>query len=98
MHIETVLDQFHREKAKARPTPEQVMQFAKLFGSYVGEVYRKNHGGSWGIVELNGEQFPGFKAQNVDSTFWPWGRVRNRLMNGAEDNVWHYYCQLIARE
>ena len=27
-HLETVMDRFHREAAKARPSPEQVMQFA----------------------------------------------------------------------
>src|SRR5207249_5495060 len=45
-HIESLLDTFHREAAKARPTPEQVVQFAKMFGSYIGEVYRKNQGGA----------------------------------------------------
>ena len=94
-HIESVMDRFHREAAKARPTPEQVMQFAKMFGSYIGEVYRKNHGATWGLVELEGQRFPGLKAQASDTTFWPWGRARNRLVDGAENNVWHYYSELI---
>ena len=95
-HIETVMDRFHREAAKAKPSPEQVMQFAKMFGSYIGEVYRKNHGATWGLVEMDGERFPGIKAQTSDTTFWPWIRARKRLLNGAEDNVWHYYSALIS--
>jgi hypothetical protein len=92
--IESVLDTFHKQAQKAKPSPEQVMGFAKMFGSYVGEVYRKNHGATWGLVELNGQKFPGLKAQTSGTEFWPWGRVRNRLVNGAEDNVWHYYSEL----
>jgi hypothetical protein len=93
--IESAMDRFHREAAKAKPSPEQVMQFAKMFGSYIGEVYRKNHGASWGLAELNGQKFPGLKAQKSDTTFWPWGRAKNRLVDGAENNVWHYYSELI---
>ena len=95
-NIETVMDIFHRESAKARPSPEQVMQFAKMFGSYVGEVYRKNHGATWGLVEMDGQRFPGLKSTTSDTTFWPWGRARNRLVDGAENNVWHYYSALIS--
>ena len=94
-HIESVLDVFHHEATKAKPTNEQVMGFAKMFGSYIGEVYRKNHGATWGLVEMNGENFPGLKAVSSDTTFWPWGRARNRLVDGAENNVWHYYNELI---
>ncbi len=93
-HIESALDTFHREMPKARPTEAQVMGFAKMFGSYIGEVYRKNHGAAWGVVEMNGQRFPGLKAESSDTTFWPWGRVRNRLVDGAENNVWHYYSEL----
>jgi hypothetical protein len=95
-HIESVMDRFHQESANAKPTPEKVMQFAKLFGSYIGEVYRKNHGATWGLVEMEGQRFPGLKAQSSGTTFWPWARAHKRLVNGAEDNVWHYYSALIT--
>ena len=45
--------------------------------------------------ELDGQKFPGLKAQASDTTFWPWGRARNRLVDGADNNVWHYYNELI---
>ena len=93
--IESVMDRFHREAAGAKPAPEKVISFAKLFGSYIGEVYRKNHGATWGLVEMDGQSFPGLKAHS-GQIFWPWGRAQNRLVNGREDNVWHYYQMLIT--
>ena len=96
-HIETVMDQFHRELAHARPSEDEVMKFAKIFGSYVGEVYRKNHGAIWGWVEMDGQRFPGMRDEKRDLTFWPVGRAQNRLVAGAENNMWDYYSALIAR-
>ena len=96
-HVESIMDKFHRDLAQSNPSDEQIMRFAKIFGSYVGEVYRKNHGASWGLVELDGQQVPGMKAEASGVTFWPWLRARNRLMDGAENNVWHYYLELIRQ-
>lgn len=79
-----------------RPTEEQAMTFAKAFGSYVGEVYRKNHGGSWGIVSLNGQQFPGLQTKS-GVNFWPWGRALNRIMQGPENNIADYYRALLEK-
>lgn len=96
-HIETMLAEFHRQIHSVKPTDEQVLQFAKLFGSYVGEVFRRNHGATWGIVSLEGQSFPGLKASGPAGLFWPWGRVQNRIRNGPEDDVWHYYQYLLSR-
>jgi hypothetical protein len=94
--VETVMETFHREFAKAKPLEEQVQQFAKLFGSYIGEVYRKNHGATWGMVDLNGQRFAGLQKNDEKKTlFWPWVRARSRLVDGEENNVWDYYRALI---
>lgn len=79
-----------------RPTQEQVMSFAKGFGSYVGEVYRRNHGGDWGVVSLNGQKFPGLRTK-AGTNFWPWGRVANRITDGDENNVFDYYRVLLQK-
>ncbi|MFM0649259.1 hypothetical protein PQR14_33490 [Paraburkholderia bryophila] len=50
-----------------RPTDEQVMSFAKGYGSYVGEVYRRNHGGEWGMVTVGGSRFPGLRTASGSS-------------------------------
>lgn len=79
-----------------RPTPEQVMSFSKGLGSYVGEVYRRNHGGEWGMVSLNGQKFPGLRTK-AGTNFWPWGRVSNRITDGDENNVLDYYRVLLQK-
>jgi hypothetical protein len=94
-HIETLLAKCHEQMVN--PTDEQVLQFAKLFGSYVGEVFRRTHGATWGIVTLDHQSFPGLKGSGPAGLFWPWGRARNRIRNGPEDNVWHYYQHLLSR-
>lgn len=95
-HIETILARFHDEMASAKPSEETILQFAKIFGSYVGEVFRRNHGGRWGMVTVGADTVPGIEADKNAGRFWPWGKVRNRLVNGVEDNVWHYYRHLAA--
>jgi hypothetical protein len=93
--VEEILNEFCTSMSQERPPDEIVWRVAKAFGSYLGEVFRRVHGGTWGMVTMSGERFPGFRATSRDVTFWPWGRARNRLMNGPEDNVWHYYQSLL---
>lgn len=90
-NIEKISDLFHKAISKEKPTEETIYDFAKCFGSYVGEVYRRNHGAQWGIVTLDEESFPGMRSDKTQALFWPWGRVQNRLINGPEDNIWDYY-------
>jgi hypothetical protein len=51
--------------ATPKPTEDQAMAYAKAFGSYVGEVYRRNHGAQWGMVTLGGQQFPGLRRSRA---------------------------------
>ncbi len=46
------------------------------------------------MVNLNGQEFPGIQ-QDGDRLCWPWGRAHKRIVNGLEDNIWHYYQLLI---
>jgi hypothetical protein len=92
--VEAMLDRLHGQLANARPSDEQITEVSNIFGSYVGEVFRRNHGATWGMVTLSGQRFPGLST-NAGAQFWPWGRVRNRILNGSEDNVWHYYQLLV---
>lgn len=88
--VEHLLEQLHASIPVHQPDDETVWKFAKAFGSYVGEVMRKHHGGEWGMMTLEGGEFPAVSLPN--GTFcWPWRKVYDRLRNGADDNVWHYY-------
>lgn len=96
--VEVILDDLYRQKRAMKPPPtdEQVTTFAKMLGSYIGEVFRRNHGAEWGMVKLGREPFPGLRAAGSEHLFWPMGKVIKRLENGPEDNVWHYYQDLIG--
>src|ERR1700733_9589347 len=94
--LESIFDVFHRDLAKAKPTDDQVAEFSRMWGSYLGEVYRKNHGATWGRVTCGDQSFAGMQGTS-GMLFWPWGKVENRLRNGPEDNVWHYYMNLTGQ-
>ena len=72
------------------------MSYAKAYGSYVGEVYRRNHGAEWGIVNLGGQKFPGLRTK-FGTNFWPWGRALNRITQGVENNIADYYKVLLEK-
>jgi hypothetical protein len=96
--VETILDLMHKHSLKDKPTKEQIFDFAKGLGSYVGEVYRRNHGASWGMVTMDAETLPGLKTEKSGQVFWPWGKANNRIINGEEDNIWHYYQMLVQKD
>jgi len=96
--VETILKRLHETISRAKPSEEQVLQFAKIFGSYVGEVFRRNHGARWGMVDLGIDRFPGMQTKRTGAEFWPWGRTQKRLTRGPEDNVWHYFQSLNAED
>ncbi len=96
--VEKTLVLIHASFISTKPTltEEDAMPLAKVFGSYIGEVYRRNHGGTWGIVSIGGQEFPGVQT-NSGVQFWPWGRTLNRIMHGSESNVLDYYRALLEK-
>lgn len=57
-------------------------------------MLRRQHGCNWGVVSMNGEKFSGMRTtKNV--YFWPWNRVKSRIIDGPENNVAHYYQRLL---
>jgi hypothetical protein len=95
--VERMLDTMHRQIAVAKPDENTIWTFAKAFGSYIGEVYRKHHGAAWGIVQIGEDTFPGLRADK-GVEFWPWARAYQRLVKGPENNVLHYYQGLTTSE
>lgn len=95
-HIETMLSVFHDQLANAQPSDERISGFAKMFGSYIGEVFRRNHAAAWGLVTLGGETFVGLEISGSGVRLWPWDRTRRRMLNGPDDNVWDYYRALVT--
>jgi hypothetical protein len=95
-HVETILESMHNI-CRTRPmTDDWVRGLAAITGSYIGEVYRRNHGATWGLVTLQGQTFPGLETGS-GGNFWPWGKTENRIRNGAEDSVTFYYQVLVSK-
>ena len=95
--VEQVLGWLHEDMPRTRPSDDVIWAFARAFGSYVGEVARRHHGGEWGTVYMGGESFPGLQKAG-GRLCWPWARAYKRITNGPEDNIWHYYQMLVAAQ
>ena len=103
--VERCLDQMYREVPrgllgrlfKKSPSVEEKDVAAKMFGGYVGEVYRKHHGGEWALDTTSVPGSVTIALQHTEvGTIFPPAKVFKRLTNGPEDNVWSYYRVLIT--
>lgn len=75
---------------KRRPSNDTLDQLSKMYGGYVGEVFRRQRGGTW---SYDTEISPGhlvIALINGESRIFPPSKVRKRLDNGPEDNVWSF--------
>jgi len=89
--IENILQLLHLSMPAAKPSESDIEQFCTMFGSYLGETYRRHRGGEWGVSFGNTPTLSfggGYKS-------FPWARVHKRLINGEEDNVHHWYLGMI---
>jgi hypothetical protein len=70
-------------------TPTFLDQVVLLFGAYVGETIRRQHGGNWTFDEENG-----YALENLGGTgarIYPFAKVNKRFVNGEEDSIAFYY-------
>lgn len=94
--VEEILASMSESLRAERPPEDRIGQAGKMFGSYVGEVLRRNHGAVWGVVRQGGERVPALQMAGSQSITWPWGRAKSRLTEGAENNVWDYFVILTS--
>jgi hypothetical protein len=103
--LEAILGQLHDTMPKGmlgkmfgkKPSSEQVDQMCKILGGYVGEVMKRHWGGSW---KLESAAFPGERIITLEvggGELWPQQKAGKRLLNGPEDNVWHYFQAIKER-
>jgi hypothetical protein len=80
------------------PSAEDLHTVAKMFGGYVGEVFRKHHGGEWVLEPAPTASGPVLTVVHPDGgRFFPPAKVHKRIVNGPEDNVWVFY-QVLTRD
>lgn len=96
------IDRFLDEQApRGRPTPKGLLSEslgARLFalGSYVGEVIRREAGGTWqgDDADPRGEINVSLRL-NSGSTIWPVQRVMKRFKEGPEESIYAYGAAVV---
>lgn len=97
--VERVLGLLSATEGLEKPGDETVLLMCKMYGCYVGEVYRRNHGGIWGLCPSapGNSPTPAMKAPRSGTICWPLARVHKRIKEGPEANVEHYYQAWVAK-
>ena len=98
--VEDVLSKLHRSFPRGLmrlirrpPSAETIDTLCKMYGGYIGEVYRRTVGGTWDLREdIPGAEGPmlALSRPGGDAIFPP-AKVWKRIHNGAEDDVWFYF-------
>jgi hypothetical protein len=91
MDVEKILGALHEEYRSSR-SETGVKGLAMAYGAYIGEVIRRRTPGS--IWERN-HPVVGEKSYPLlvsGGALFPCGWCYQRIINGAEDNVWHKYA------
>ena len=94
-HVEYILSLFNDQLLETKLSESKLMMFAQMFGSYLGEVYRKNHSGVWGMVTMQGDPVPGMQSRTKQH-FMPWDRAIDRIVKGSENNMLVYYQDILS--
>ncbi len=87
--LEELLDEIYRSQRKGlfrkaskdAPSEDQMQEFARTFGGYLGEVVRTRFGGEWqdgGSLRIDCDQF---------TVVFPCTKVLKRMVNGREDDT-----------
>jgi len=76
---------------KKGPSAEQIDKICKMLGGYVGEVYRRQKGGEWGI----NDKFKAIGISRGGLWIFPPAKIHKRLTNGKEDDIWFYFRVLM---
>ncbi len=94
--IEEVASALHADLRRERGALRDIDTLVQMLGSYVGEVYRRNHGGQWGYAATNGRRVLAIKAKTGNTLMWPVERIKQRIRGGGSNNVWAYYQSRVA--
>ena len=69
----------------------------QLFGSYVLEVGRRNHGGQYFWLEAREEPVLVYGEPEFHLALLAWGKVRGRLVGNPADNIPFHYAGFSER-
>lgn len=85
--IEEELDRISKDVNPASPQPG-TFGLATAYGAYIGEVFQRQHGGTWAVDhEMGTRTYP--LTIKEDQTVFPVIWCYKRLTMGSEENVYH---------
>ena len=88
--VEACLDILSKTREKYKPSDEETLVMAKTYAGYIGQVIKLKWGGEW--KEEKDYSFDNGPALKVKETnLFLVSKVYRRIVNGSEDNVWHFY-------
>ena len=94
--VDIVIDKIHASFLEEQPPETYLLPVSQGLGSYIGEVYRRNHEATWGWITEGAEVFPGLR-QSKGGYFWPWAKALDRIKTNSTPNISDYYHFLVIR-
>ena len=94
--VEDLAGALHADLRRQRADVTEIAPLVTMIGSYLGEVLRRNRGGEWGWLTVNGRQVPGFRVARSGALFAPVETAKRRVHQVAAGTLWRAY-QVNAR-
>ena len=97
--VEDILDILSNDIPKSRlmrligkgPDPGEIVDMSKIWGAYIGEVFRRTWGGTWTAnTEILKNDWL-YALSIRDNQMFPPAKVFKRLKNGKEDDILLYF-------
>lgn len=88
--VENILGHLHKTIPSSKPSNDLILDFAKQFAGYIGQVIKLNWGGEWKDErDYSIKNGPALKVKTQN--LFLLSKVYRRIISGTEDNVWHFY-------
>lgn len=99
--VERLLDELHNELPRSETgellsddsTTDTIDAVCNMVGGYLGETFKRLHGGEWTINNLAAEQ-PMVSLQIGSISLFPTAKVYKRLAFGSGDSISFFYTAL----
>jgi hypothetical protein len=88
--VETILAMLHEQKSE-QPGSTEVNRLASIYGSYVGEVIRRNEPGAFWEKDHKVGGNDSYPLISGEAEMFPMAWCYKRIEDGGEDNVWVKY-------
>lgn len=86
--LDRIVDDIHYSIPDGK-TAENIDLVCRLWGAYIGEVFRRHVGGEW--VRWDDQFGTSVAFQSGGVTVFPEDKVRKRILSGPEHNLRDYY-------